>query len=238
MSLADRLGQRPAAPASRPSRAGRRRRGGRAPRAARRPPAPPRRRRALPGRRPRRHDPVAEVRVRIQRTLLEILGPASCTTTIGDDDDLEQRVRETLAELLAREETPLAGGRPGPHRRRRSTDEILGHGPIEPLLRDPDGQRDHGQRPAPHLRRARRPAPAGRRRVRRRGAPAPGHRPDRLPGRPPGRRGEPDGRRPPARRQPGQRGRAADRAGRLDADDPQVLRRPVHRRRPDRASAR
>ncbi|HYN96336.1 MAG TPA: CpaF family protein [Pilimelia sp.] len=80
-------------------------------------------------------DPVAEVRARIQRTLAEILGP-KLYDDHGAAADLEQRVRQTLAELLAREETPLAGG----DRARITqevTDEILGHGPIEPLLRDP-----------------------------------------------------------------------------------------------------
>jgi pilus assembly protein CpaF len=80
-------------------------------------------------------DPVAEVRARIQRNLAELLGP-KLYDDLGDADDLEQRVRQTLAELLAREETPLAGA----DRARITqevTDEILGHGPIEPLLRDP-----------------------------------------------------------------------------------------------------
>jgi pilus assembly protein CpaF len=50
---------------------------------------------------------------------------------------LEQRVRDTLQEVLAKEETPLTSAD-----RSRITgeicDEILGHGPIEPLLRDAD----------------------------------------------------------------------------------------------------
>ncbi|HEX8627124.1 MAG TPA: CpaF family protein [Catenuloplanes sp.] len=80
-------------------------------------------------------DPVHEVRVRIQRKLAEILGP-TLYADMGEVDDLEQRVRQTLAELLVREETPLTGT----DRARITqevTDEILGHGPIEPLLRDP-----------------------------------------------------------------------------------------------------
>jgi pilus assembly protein CpaF len=80
------------------------------------------------------NDPVNGVRVRIQRTLAEILGP-TLYDDVGDAEDLEERVRRTLAELLAREETPLAGA----DRARISeevADEVLGHGPIEPLLRD------------------------------------------------------------------------------------------------------
>jgi pilus assembly protein CpaF len=81
-------------------------------------------------------DPVAGVRRRLQQSLVETLGPLMYDE-IGGDDDLAQRVGETIATLLAREETPLAGG----DRARITqevTDEILGHGPIEPLLRDPE----------------------------------------------------------------------------------------------------
>ena len=50
---------------------------------------------------------------------------------------LEQRVRDTLLDVLNKEETPLTSAD-----RSRITaeicDEILGHGPLEPLLRDPD----------------------------------------------------------------------------------------------------
>jgi pilus assembly protein CpaF len=80
-------------------------------------------------------DPVAEIRERIQRTLAQQLGPL-LYEELDDADELEQRVRHTLAQLLAAEEAPLAGT----DRARISlevTDEILGHGPIEPLLRDP-----------------------------------------------------------------------------------------------------
>jgi pilus assembly protein CpaF len=80
-------------------------------------------------------DPVAEVRKRVHRSLLEILGP-KLYDDIGGDDDLARRVRETIALLLAREETPLAGADKS-RIAREVTDEILGHGPIEPLLRDP-----------------------------------------------------------------------------------------------------
>ena len=80
-------------------------------------------------------DPVAGVRARIQRDLAELLGP-KLYDELDDPEDLERRVRQTLAELLAREPTPLAGT----DRARITqevTDEILGHGPIESLLRDP-----------------------------------------------------------------------------------------------------
>ncbi|GAA2650925.1 CpaF family protein [Paractinoplanes durhamensis] len=81
-------------------------------------------------------DPVYDVRLRIQRRLADELGPTLYTNRGAADEDLTARVREVLNELLAREETPLSGAD-----RARITkeviDEVLGHGPIEPLLRDP-----------------------------------------------------------------------------------------------------
>src|SRR5437762_9063262 len=79
-------------------------------------------------------DPIAEVRKRVHRSLLEIMGP-KLYEEVGDDD-LGKRVREMVRDLLARDETPLAGGDRA-RIAREVTDEILGHGPIEPLLRDP-----------------------------------------------------------------------------------------------------
>jgi pilus assembly protein CpaF len=79
--------------------------------------------------------PLAEIRRRVHRELQEILGPQLYNER--SLDVLEQRVRETLADVLNREETPLTTAD-----RSRITaeicDEILGHGPLEPLLRDAD----------------------------------------------------------------------------------------------------
>jgi len=79
--------------------------------------------------------PLAEIRRRVHRELQEILGPKLYSERSAEV--LEQRVRETLHDVLAREETPLTAAD-----RTRITgeicDEILGHGPLEPLLRDPD----------------------------------------------------------------------------------------------------
>jgi pilus assembly protein CpaF len=80
-------------------------------------------------------DPVNEVRLRIQRKLADELGPTLYGTGSRGGEDLDARVREVLNELLAREETPLSGG----DRARiikEVVDEVLGHGPIESLLRD------------------------------------------------------------------------------------------------------
>jgi len=79
--------------------------------------------------------PLAEIRRRVHKELQEILGPQLYNERSAEV--LEQRVRDTLQEVLAKEETPLTSSD-----RTRITaeicDEILGHGPIEPLLRDSD----------------------------------------------------------------------------------------------------
>ena len=131
----------------------------------------------------------------------------SSTTRGSTEAELEQRVRQTLQEVLAQEETPLTVGRPRPDRRRRSADEILGHGPLEPFLRDPDiteimvngpdqiyvercGRIYAGRRGASSTRSTcAGPSTRSSARV--------GRRVDEA---------QPDGRRPPARRQPHQRG--------------------------------
>jgi pilus assembly protein CpaF len=79
--------------------------------------------------------PLADIRRRVHRDLQEILGPQLYNERSADV--LEQRVRDTLLDVLSREETPLTSSD-----RTRITaeicDEILGHGPLEPLLRDTD----------------------------------------------------------------------------------------------------
>jgi pilus assembly protein CpaF len=108
MSLAERLAQRQAA-------------------------TPPERARGAPA--ARTTGPLADIRRRVHRELQEILGPQLYNERSADV--LEQRVRDTLLDVLGREETPLTSSD-----RTRITaeicDEILGHGPLEPLLRDID----------------------------------------------------------------------------------------------------
>lgn len=84
----------------------------------------------------RAYDPLAAVRKRAHQALLELLGP-QLYDTVADDAELERRVRDSLPEVLSREEANLtAGDRATAYR--QILDEILGHGPIEPLLRDPE----------------------------------------------------------------------------------------------------
>ncbi|MEV6347417.1 CpaF family protein [Actinoplanes sp. NPDC051851] len=79
-------------------------------------------------------DQVNEVRLRIQRRLADELGPTLYVNAAASDD-LDTRVRETLNDLLAKEETPLSGTDRA-RIIREVVDEVLGHGPIESLLRD------------------------------------------------------------------------------------------------------
>ncbi len=101
----------------------------------RRQPDPADRGRAAAGAAPRTAGPLADISRRVHRELQEILGPQLYNER--SPDALEQRVRQTLHEVLGKEQTPLTTAD-----RSRITseicDEILGHGPLEPLLRDPD----------------------------------------------------------------------------------------------------
>src|SRR6476646_7173824 len=88
------------------------------------PPAPERAR-ALSPSVARTTGPLAEVRRRLHRELQEILGPQLYNER--STEVLEQRVRDTLADMLNREENSLTAA----YRSRATTeicDEILGHG--------------------------------------------------------------------------------------------------------------
>jgi pilus assembly protein CpaF len=80
--------------------------------------------------------PAAALRLRVHRALLEILGPQLYDNRTADAV-LEQKVRDTINEVLARDGSPLAVADPA-RIAAELLDEILGHGPVEPLLRDPD----------------------------------------------------------------------------------------------------
>jgi pilus assembly protein CpaF len=94
-------------------------------------------RRDLPHARPRKStDPFAEVKRKVHQSLLETLGPQLYDARMAQAD-LEAKVRSTLQDVLAQEDTPLTRA----DRARIAqevADDILGYGPIEPFLRDPE----------------------------------------------------------------------------------------------------
>jgi pilus assembly protein CpaF len=87
--------------------------------------------------RPRRSaDPFAELKRTVHQTLLDNLGPKLYDSRLTQSE-LEQKVRQTLQEVLAQDDTPLTVA----DRARIAqeiADDILGYGPLEPYLRDPD----------------------------------------------------------------------------------------------------
>jgi pilus assembly protein CpaF len=81
-------------------------------------------------------DPFAGVKRSVHARLLEALGPRLYDAHV-DQRELEQRVTETLQNVLRQEETPMTGV----DRVRVASeilDDIMGHGPLEPYLRNPD----------------------------------------------------------------------------------------------------
>jgi pilus assembly protein CpaF len=88
-------------------------------------------------RRPARYaDPFAAVKRSVHARLLEALGPRLYDAHV-DQRELEQRVIEMLQNVLRQDETPMTGV----DRVRVASeilDDIMGHGPLEPYLRDPD----------------------------------------------------------------------------------------------------
>ncbi len=172
----------------------------------------------------------------VHNRLLQQLGPKLYDAELTQSE-LEHMVRGALQDAMQDDEILLTAA----ERTRIAqeiSDDILGYGPIEPFLRDPDITEVMVNGAGPHLRSS---AAGGCTRstgtLHRRGAPAPHDRQDRRPHRPSRRRVQPDGGRPPARRLPRQRRHPAAGPRRLAAHDPQVLRGPLHGRRPGRASA-
>ncbi len=93
---------------------------------------------ARPGHVARRRvvDPFSEVKGRVHQALIDSLGPRLYDPHLPEAE-LAQQVRTTLQETIDAEQTPLSHA----DRTRIAqevSDEILGHGPLEPLLRDPD----------------------------------------------------------------------------------------------------
>ncbi len=98
---------------------------------------------ALAGQQPetpeKRPDPYAELKTRIHHACIAKLGPQLFSAGKADggtsDEDIAEKVLRVVTEQLALDRTPLTRE----ERRqvtRELTDDILGYGPLEPLLRD------------------------------------------------------------------------------------------------------
>src|SRR4249919_3138552 len=94
-------------------------------------PAQAQRQRARRGR-----DPFADVKKAVHEALLETLGPQLYDARMTQNE-LESRVRATLVDVIAAEERPLTVA-DRTWIAEEIADDILGYGPIQPLLRDPD----------------------------------------------------------------------------------------------------
>jgi pilus assembly protein CpaF len=93
-------------------------------------------RRGVPRRAARYEDPFGPLKRSVHEALLEMLGPTLYDTHL-DQRELEQQVTRALQVVLQRDETPMTVA----DRARVAqevADDILGHGPLEPFLRDPD----------------------------------------------------------------------------------------------------
>src|SRR5215213_1856929 len=84
---------------------------------------------------PRRRDPVLdELRQRIHHHLIDELGPILYDKRLGEDD-LRRRVHEQLQAALAQERAPLSAADKA-QLIQDVSDDILGYGPIDRLLKD------------------------------------------------------------------------------------------------------
>jgi pilus assembly protein CpaF len=81
-------------------------------------------------------DRISEVRIRVQERLVEVLGPRLYDSTLSDNE-LEGLVHQRLRELLDDEEVSLSS-----QEKllvvRQIGDSVLGLGPLEPFVRDPE----------------------------------------------------------------------------------------------------
>jgi pilus assembly protein CpaF len=80
--------------------------------------------------------PIADVKLRVHQALLDTLGSKIYEDRL-DEQELEARVRQTVRAVLDQDDTPLTAADRG-RVAVEVADEILGHGPLEPLLRDPE----------------------------------------------------------------------------------------------------
>ena len=83
-----------------------------------------------------RDDKVGEVRARLQQRLVDVLGPKLYDAGMSDPE-LQTIVQGKLRELLDEEEVSLSATERA-QVIRQIGDTVLGLGPLEPFLRDPD----------------------------------------------------------------------------------------------------
>jgi pilus assembly protein CpaF len=81
-------------------------------------------------------DPYADIKKKVHAALVESLGPQLYHTQLSEHE-LNQRVRVVLHDVLTRDDTPLPSAERAALAQQIS-DEILGYGPLEPYLRDPE----------------------------------------------------------------------------------------------------
>ena len=81
-------------------------------------------------------DPFADVKQSVHAALLDSLGPKLYDARM-QQSELEQRVRQTLHSVLEGNDAPMTASDRG-RISQEIADEILGYGPLEPLLRDPE----------------------------------------------------------------------------------------------------
>jgi pilus assembly protein CpaF len=87
-------------------------------------------------RRRRSQDPFSELKREVHQSLLEALGPQLYDSKMSAAE-LESSVRDTLRDVLQTEQTPLTTADRNKIAQ-EVADDILGYGPIEPFLRDPE----------------------------------------------------------------------------------------------------
>ncbi|MBD8869154.1 CpaF family protein [Nocardioides donggukensis] len=81
-------------------------------------------------------DRLEDLKASVHQELLKQLGPQLYDANM-DQEDLSGRVRQVLKDVLGSQEKPLSSG-DRTQVTLEITDDILGYGPIEPFLRDPD----------------------------------------------------------------------------------------------------
>jgi len=91
---------------------------------------------AKAGTAPRRDPVLDELRQRIHHSLIEELGPILYDSRLSEED-LRKKVHEQLQHALALERAPLSASDKA-QLIQDVSDDILGYGPIDPLLRDDD----------------------------------------------------------------------------------------------------